>query len=100
MKITDFKGDIRELKEILNIINKSNKDKHSLKNQEENIKLFCEESDDEYLSMRRNAYIEELEIDKTFKKNFGYLNLENEEQLQKNILIIFVIFKEKILKIN
>lgn len=82
MKITDFKGDIRELKEILNIINKSNKDKHSLKNQEENIKLFCEESDDEYLSMRRNAYIEELEIDKTFKKNFGYLNLENEEQFK------------------
>ena len=80
MEMSDFKGDINELKEILNIIKRKNTEKYSLKNQEKNIKLFCEESDDEYLNTRRKAYTVELEKDKKFKKNFGYLNLKNEEQ--------------------
>lgn len=80
--MSDFKGDINELKEILNIIKRKNTEKYSLKNQEKNIKLFCEESDDEYLNTRRKAYTVELEKDKKFKKNFGYLNLKNEEQFE------------------
>lgn len=70
-----YQNDVRELYEILKIISKIPDRENNQERAEQYAKMLCENSDDDYLQQRGEAFKHALETNQHFKELLGYLDL-------------------------
>ena len=75
-----YKGDIREIKEIIRIIAERSQNEYSEEKAIENFNKLCQDSEDIYIKERSKEYIKNLKNDEEFRKNLGYLDLNISEE--------------------